>query len=62
MEGATNTMESLLGNLGTVATDVLGVVGEVVTTIVSNPLLLMTTGILFLGGAIGILGRLLSKS
>lgn len=56
------TMDGLLGDLGTVATDTLSVVGEVITTIVSNPLLLFTTGILFLGGAIGILGRLLAKS
>ena len=59
MEG--NTMTTLLGTLGEVATDVLSIVGEVASTIVSTPLLLMTTGILLLGGAIGIFGRLLSK-
>lgn len=60
MEG--NTMASLLDNLGTVATEVLSIVGEVCTTIVGQPLLLMTTGILLLGGAIGIVGRLLSRN
>lgn len=55
-------MADLLTTLGSVATKALAVVGEVVTTIVDTPLLLMTTGFLFLGGAIGILGRLLSKS
>lgn len=60
MEGS--TMSTLLTDLGTVATNCLTVVGNVVNTIVGNPLLLMTTGILFLGAAIGILGRLLSKS
>lgn len=57
-----STMSGLLGDLGTVATEVLSVVGDVATQIVSTPILLMTTGILFLGGAIGIFGRLLSKN
>lgn len=60
MEG--NTMANLLTELGTVATEVLSIVGEVCTTIVGQPLLLMTTGILLLGGAIGIVGRLLSRN
>ena len=60
MEGS--TMATLLGDLGTVASEVLAVVGDVASKIVSTPILLMTTGILFLGGAIGIFGRLLSKS
>lgn len=55
-------MADLLTQLGTVATSVLSQVGAVATTIVGTPILLMTTGILFLGGAIGIFGRLLSKS
>lgn len=55
-------MSDLLTQLGTVASSVLTQVGAVVSTIVDTPLLLLTTGILFLGGAIGILGRLLSKS
>ena len=57
-----NTMASLMETLGTVATNVLDTVGDVINTIVSNPLLLFTTGVLFLGAAVGILGRLLSKS
>ena len=56
------SMSGLLGNWGTVASEVLSTVGDVATKIVSTPILLMTTGILFLGGAIGIFGRLLSKS
>lgn len=55
-------MADLLSQLGTVASSVLSQVGSVASTIVSTPILLMTTGILFLGGAIGIFGRLLSKS
>lgn len=60
MEG--NTMAALLTELGSVSTEVLSIVGEVCTTIVGQPLLLMTTGILLLGGAIGIVGRLLSRN
>ncbi len=55
-------MADLLTQLGTVASSVLTQVGAVVSTIVDTPLLLMTTGFLFIGGCVGILGRLLSKS
>ena len=62
MEGeVTSAMEALLTQLGTVATKVLSIVGEVWTTIVAQPFLLLTTGILLLGGAVGIVGRLLSR-
>lgn len=60
MEGS--TMVSLLTELGTVVTQVLVWVGNVAETIVSTPILLLTTGFLVLGGAIGIFGRLLSKN
>lgn len=59
MEGA--TMATLLADLGTVATNVLTFVGTVCTTIVDQPLLLLTVGFLFIGGVIGIFGRLLSR-
>lgn len=55
-------MADLMTTLGTVASSVLTQVGAVATTIVETPLLLMTTGVLFLGAAVGILGRMLSKS
>lgn len=55
-------MSELLTQLGSVATSVLSQVSSVASTIVGTPILLMTTGILFLGGAVGIFGRLLSKS
>ena len=58
----TNTMATLLASLGTVVTKALEWVGDIATTIVSQPLLLMTTGLLLLGGCIGIFGRLLSKN
>lgn len=62
MDTPTITMASLLQELGTVVTNVMDWVGDVATTIVSTPLLLLTTGFLVLGGAIGIFGRLLSKN
>ena len=55
-------MESLITSLGEVATSVLGFVAEVCTTIVGQPLLLVTVGFLFIGGVVGIFGRLLSRN
>ncbi len=55
-------MSALLTELGTVFTQVFTWVGTVASTIVSTPLLLLTTGFLVAGGAIGIFGRLLSKN
>lgn len=54
-------MESLLTQLGTVASAVITQVVAVCGLIVGQPLLLFTVGFLFLGGAIGIFGRLLSR-
>lgn len=61
LEGET-TMASLITELSTVVTAVFGWVGTIASTIVSTPLLLLTTGFLVLGGAIGIFGRLLSRN
>lgn len=55
-------MESLLTTLGTVFTQVITWVGSIVTCVTGNPILLLTTGFLVVGGAIGIFGRLLSKN
>lgn len=60
MEG--NAMADLLAQLALVVTQVFSWVGTVASTIVSTPLLLLTTGFLVLGGTIGIFGRLLSKN
>lgn len=54
-------MSTLLADLASVATAVITQVGTICTTIVGQPLLLLTVGFLFLGGAIGIFGRLLSR-
>lgn len=61
MTPAVTPMGSLLGNLKLVVAAVLGYVGDVCTTIAGQPILLLTMGILLIGGAIGIFGRLLSR-
>lgn len=58
----TPTMSTLLTDLATVVTQVFEWVVTVATTITTTPLLLLTTGFLVLGGAIGIFGRLLSRN
>lgn len=57
----TDTMSSLLTELGTVVTQTMSWMSTIASTIVSTPLLLFTTGFLALGGAIGLFGRMLSK-
>lgn len=59
--GSAITMSTMLTDLGTVATAIWTQVGEVAETITSTPLLLFTVGFLFVGGAVGIVGRLLSR-
>ena len=54
-------MESLLTQLGSVAAAVITQVVAICGVIVAQPLLLLTVGFLFLGGAIGIFGRLISR-
>ena len=54
-------MAALLTSLGEVVTAILGYVGNICSTITSQPILLLTMGILLIGGAIGIFGRLLSR-
>ena len=55
-------MGALLSSLGEVVTAVMTYVGTICTTIIGQPLLLMTTGFVLIGGCIGIFGRLLSKN
>ena len=57
----TNTMSSLLSQQSPVVTAVLDYVADICATIAGQPILLLTMGILLLGGAIGIFGRLLSR-
>lgn len=63
MEGTTPTaMDGLITSLTTVATAIWSQITQVATKIVDTPLLLFTVGFLFVGGAIGIFGRLLSRN
>jgi hypothetical protein len=56
-----SAMGSLLAQLKLVVSAVLTYVGDICTTIAAQPILLLTMGILLIGGAIGIFGRLLSR-
>lgn len=55
------TLSSFLSDLGTIATQIFSWVGTVAETIVSHPLFYLTIGFLVVGGAIGIVSRLLSR-
>ena len=59
---STNPMSALLADLALVVTQVFTWIGTISSTIVGDPLLLLTTGFLVVGGAIGIFGRLLSRN
>lgn len=61
-EPAAITMSTLLADLALVVTQVFGWVGTIAETITETPLLLLCTGFLVLGGAVGIFGRLLSRN
>lgn len=61
MQSEVSAMGALLNNLKPVVTAVLGYVGDICSTIAEQPVLLLTMGILLIGGAIGIFGRLLSR-
>lgn len=55
-------MQSLWTSISTSAGEVIDLVGDVATTIVGSPILMLTTGFLVVGGAVGIFGRMLSKN
>ena len=55
-------MADLLSTLGTIVTAIMAQMATIGGSIVAVPLLLLTTGFLFIGGCIGIFGRLLSKN
>lgn len=55
-------MSALLTDLMLVVTQIFTIVGTICTTIVGQPLLLLTVGVLLLGSAVGIFGRLLSRN
>ena len=51
--------ENALANLGTAVTAVIGYMGEMVTEIVGNPILLIPVAIFLAGAAIGLANRLI---
>lgn len=57
----TSSMATFLGSISEIVTEIFTWVGTVCETIVAEPLLLFTVGFLAVGGAVGILGRLLSR-
>lgn len=61
MEGV-NAMEGLISQLSQVGTAIWGQIPTIADTIVETPLLLFTVGFLFVGGCVGIFGRLLSRN
>lgn len=55
------TMATLLTDLASIATSIFSQIGNIADAITSTPILLLTVGFLFVGGAVGIFGRLLSR-
>lgn len=55
-------MTEFLADLGEVISACFTYINQIANTIISTPLLLFTVGFLFLGGCIGIFGRLLSRN
>lgn len=56
------TVASLLADLASIATAIMSQIATIASTITSTPILLLTVGFLFIGGAVGIFGRLLSRN
>jgi hypothetical protein len=46
-------------NLGSAITEILGYMGDALTTITSNPILLVSTGIFVIGACIGLAKRMI---
>ena len=59
MEGS--AMSGFLTTMSEVATWVFDQIGTIGTTIMETPFLLVTTGVMLVGAAVGIFGRLLVK-
>lgn len=54
-------MSGLLTDLTAVVTSAIANVSTIATTITGTPILLLMTGIVFLGACVGIFGRLLNR-
>lgn len=55
-------MEAMLSNFALIGTAVWTQVTTISQTITEDPLMFFTTGFLFIGGCVGIFGRLLSRN
>lgn len=55
-------MTAFLETMSEVATWIFGQIATIGNTIMATPFLLVTTGVMLVGAAIGIFGRLLKKS
>lgn len=58
---AETTINAGIGTLGEIFTAIMGWVGNLVTTIASQPLLLLPVGIFVVGAVIGLAGRLIGR-
>ena len=61
-EAETTAMGGFLSTMGEVATCIFGQVTTIGKTIMDTPFLLVTAGVMLVGAAIGIFGRLLHKA
>lgn len=61
MDEPVSAMAEFLADLGSVATAVWAQVTTAAETITGTPLLVFTVGILLVGAAVGVLGRLISR-
>lgn len=61
MEGAT-AMTEFLTSVAAIVTQILAWIPQVTGVIIDDPFLLFTVGFLAVGGAVGIIGRLLSRN
>lgn len=57
MEGSANALETL----GTAITEIVGYMGDVVTYMLTQPILLIPVAIFVVGACIGLAGRLIGR-
>lgn len=62
MEGTTSPMTAFIELLGNIITAILGWVPKVTALMTTDTLLVFSLGFFALGGAIGIIGRLLRRN
>lgn len=60
MEGT--AMTAFLTSVGEIVTQILGWIPDVTAVIIADPFLLFTVGFLAVGGAVGLIGRMLSRN